>query len=185
LGIFFSQFTRTAGAAAGIAGAYLAVDFLVAGAMRSSNGPEWVSRFTINYYSELSKPIIAGYGTNPGALLVLLAIGIVLVAASMWLFVRRDAGDVVKLWSQVSQGARRRAQVAPAVTLTRAQGDLSLRSVTARALAANWLSIFWWIVGITVFGVYGVFIAQAAEKVIAQAFQSSAVLKTLFSGANL
>jgi ABC-2 type transport system permease protein len=185
LGIFFSQFTRTAGAAAGIAGAYMAVDFLVAGAMRSSNGPEWISRLTINYYSELSKPIIAGYGANPGALLVLLAIGIVLVAASMWLFVRRDAGDVVKLWSRVSQSALRRAQVAPAVTLTRAQGDLSLRGVTARALAANWLSIFWWMVGITVFGVYGVFIAQAAEKVIAQAFQSSAVLKTLFSGANL
>jgi ABC-2 type transport system permease protein len=185
LGIFFSQFTRTAGAAAGIAGAYMALDFLVAGAMRSSNGPEWVSRLTINYYSELSKPIIPSYGANPGALLVLLAIGIVLVAASMWLFVRRDAGDVVKLWSRVSQSAMRRTQVAPAVTLTRAQSDLSLRGVTARALAANWLSIFWWIVGIGVFGVYAVFIAQAAENVIAQAFQSSAVLKALFNGANM
>ncbi len=185
LGIFFSQFTRTAGAAAGIAGAYMALDFLVAGAMRSSNGPAWVSGLTINYYSELSKPIIPTYGTNPGALLVLLAISVVLVAASMWLFVRRDAGDVVKLWSRASQSATRRPPVAPAVTLTRAQGDRSLRGVAARALAANWLSIFWWIVGIGVFGVYAVFIAQAAEKVIAQAFQSSAVLKALFNGANM
>jgi ABC-2 type transport system permease protein len=185
LGIFFSQFTRTAGAAAGLAGAYMALDFLVAGAMRAGNGPEWVSRLTINYYSELSKPIIPTYGANPGALLVLLALSVALVAASLWLFVRRDAGDVVKLWSQVSQSAVRRAQVAPAMTLTRARSDLSLRGVTARALAANRLSIFWWIVGISVYGVYGVFIAQSAEKIVAQAFQSSAVLTTLFSGSNL
>ncbi|HZC05779.1 MAG TPA: ABC transporter permease subunit [Ktedonobacterales bacterium] len=186
LGLFFSQFTRTAGAAAGIAGAYMALDFLVAGAMRSSAGPEWVSRLTINYYSELSKPIIANYGANPGALLVLLAISVVLVAASMWLFERRDAGDVVKLWPQrFSQAAARRSQVAPATTLTRAQSDLSLRGVTARALTASRLPIFWWIVGITIYGVYGVFIAQAAEKVFAKAFQSSAVLKVLFSGSNL
>ncbi len=97
LGLFFSQFTRTAGAAAGLAGGYMALDFVVAGAMRSSNGPAWISGLTINYYSELSKPIISTYGANPGALLVLLAISLVLVAASLWLFVRRDAGDIVRV----------------------------------------------------------------------------------------
>jgi ABC-2 type transport system permease protein len=185
LALFFSQFTRTAGAAAGLAGAYMALDFVVAGAVRSSNGPEWVSRLTINYYSELSKPIISTYGANPGAMLVLLAISVVLVAASMWLFVRRDAGDVVTLLPQSSASVARRAQISPATTLTRAQGNLSLRGVTARALAANRLSIFWWIVGVGIFGAYAVSIAQSAEKVISQAFKSSTVLSTLFSGTNL
>lgn len=185
LALFVSQFTRTAGAAAGIAGAYMALDFVVAGAVRSSNGPEWVGRLTINYYSELSKPIIASYGTNPGALLVLLAMGLVLVAASVWLFLRRDAGDIATLWPQTSASGSRRAQVSPATTLTRAQGDLSLRGVTLRALAANRLSIFWWIVGIAIFGAYAVSIAKSAEQVIAQAFKSSAVIAALFGGSNM
>ncbi len=186
LALFFSQFTRTAGAAAGLAGAYMAVDFVVAGALRTSNGPEWVSRLTINYYSELSKPIIPTYGTNPGALLVLLVISLVLVAASMWLFLRRDAGDIVALWPQASAAsAARRARISPTTTMTRTQSDLSLRSVMARALAANWLSIFWWIVGIGIFGAYAVSIAQSAEKVLAQTFKSSVVLTTLFGGSNL
>lgn len=182
LALFFSQFTRTSGAAAGIAGAYMAVDFVVAGAMRATNGPEFISGLTINFYSELSKPIIPTYGTNPGALLVLLAISVVLSVASVWLFVRRDAGDVVKLWSSSGQVARR---VAPATSLARARGDLSLRGVAPRSLASNWLSIFWWMVGLAVFGVYAVFIAKSAEDVIAKAFKSSPVLQTIFGGSNL
>ena len=185
LGIFVSQFTRTAGAAAGLAGAYMAVDFVVAGAMRSTNGPEWVSRLTINYYSELSKPIIPNYGANPGALLVLLAISLVLVAASVWLFVRRDAGDVVALWPQSGSSAARQAQVAPATALRRAWSDLSLRSVTVRALAASRVSIIWWMVGIGIYGAYGVAVAQSAEKAFSDAFKSSAVLVALFSGSDL
>lgn len=182
LAIFFSQFTRTAGAAAGIAGAYMAVDFVVAGAMRASKGPEFISGLTINFYSELSKPIIPTYGTNPGALLVLLVMSLVLVAASIWLFVRRDAGDVAKLWTR---SVALRPRVAPATALARAEGDISLRGVFARSLADRWLSIFWWMVGIGVFGVYAVFIAKSAEDVIAQAFKSSAVLQTLFGGSNM
>ena len=185
LGLFFSQFTRTAGAAAGLAGGYMALDFVVAGAMRSSNGPAWISGLTINYYSELSKPIISTYGANPGALLVLLAISLVLVAASLWLFVRRDAGDIVRVWPQASAATLRQTQVATATAMTSARNDISLRGVMARGLAANWLSIFWWIVGIGIYGVYGVFIAKSAEQIVAKAFQSSAVLTALFSGSNL
>lgn len=189
LAVFFSQFTRTAGAAAGIAGAYMAVDFLVAGAIRSGAGPEWIARLTINYYSELSKPIIPTYGTNPGALLVLFAMSLVLLGASVWLFVRRDAGDVAKLWLRSAQTIVRRSRSSAAMTMTRAQSDLSLRGVVARALAANRMSIFWWMVGIGVYGLYGVFIAKSAESSIAAAFsnslQGNAVLHVIFSGSNL
>jgi ABC-2 type transport system permease protein len=182
LALFFSQFTRTAGAAAGIAGAYMAVDFVVAGAMRVSNGPEFISGLTINFYSELSKPIIPTYGANPGAMLVLLVMGLVLVAASIWLFVRRDAGDVARLWSR---SVALRPRVAPAKAMARAKGDLSLRGVAARSLAAHWLSIFWWMVGLAVFGAYAVFVAKAAEGILSKAFNSSAVLKAIFGGSNL
>ena len=182
LALFFSQFTRTSGAGAGIAGAYMAVDFVVAGAMRVGKGPEFISGLTINFYSQLSKPIIPTYGANPGALIVLLAMSVVLSVASVWLFVRRDAGDVAKLWASSGHVARR---VAPATSMARAQGDLSLRGVMARSLAANWLSIFWWMVGLAVFGVYAVFIAKSAEDVIAKAFKTSPVLQAIFGGSNL
>lgn len=185
LALFFSQFTRTAGAAAGLAGGYMALDFVVAGAVRSSNGPEWISRLTINYYSELSKPIIPGYGANAGALLVLLAMSLALVAASLWLFVRRDTGDIVSLWRQAPPSASRQASQAAEATLTRAQSDLSLRGVTARALAASRASILWWIVGIGTFGVYSVFLAKSVEQAFSQVYQSSAVIAALFSGENL
>ncbi len=182
LGIFFSQFTRTAGGAAGIAGAYMALDFVVAGSVRASGGTGWISRLTINFYSELSKPIIPTYGTNPGALLVLLALSVVLVAASMWLFVRRDAGDVVRLWPESGALAKR---VPPAKALASAQGDVSLRGVMARSLASHWLAIFWWIFGIGVYSLYGVFLAKSAESAFAKAIKSSAVVSALFSGSNL
>ncbi len=182
LAIFFSQFTRTAGGAAGIAGAYMAVDFVVAGAVHTAQGPEWLSRLTINYYSELSKPIIPTYGANAGALLVMLGMSVVLVAASIWLFVRRDAGDVVKLLPQSNQS---RAPVASAMSLARVRSDLSLSSVTTRALAASRVSIFWWVVGIGIYAFYGVSLAKAAESALASTLKSSSVVEKIFGGSNL
>jgi ABC-2 type transport system permease protein len=184
LALFFSQFTRTAGAAAGLAGAYMALDFVVAGAVRASNGPEWISRLTINYYSELSKPIIPGYGANAGALLVLLGMSLALVAASIWLFVRRDTGDIIPLWPQ-TRSASGLFSLTTEAAMTRAQNDLSLRGITARALAASRASILWWIVGIGAFGVYSVFLAKSVEQAFSQIYQSSAVIAALFSGQNL
>ncbi|MDE3230045.1 MAG: ABC transporter permease subunit [Chloroflexota bacterium] len=179
LAIFISQFTRRAGAAAGIAGAYMAIDFVVAGAARSTNGLDWLGRITINYYSELSKPIIASYGANLGAMLVLLAASVVLIGASFWLFARRDVGDVTPI---LPRGVTLAASVAPATAIARAERDGSLRGIVSRTVGANWTTIAWWAFGIGLFGLYGVVIAKAALQAMSDAIAKSPVLQHLFSG---
>ncbi|MGH2505145.1 MAG: ABC transporter permease subunit, partial [Ktedonobacterales bacterium] len=179
LGLFFSQFTRRAGAAAGIAGAYMAIDFVVAGAARSTSGLDWLGRLTINYYSELSKPIIADYGVNVGALVVLLLMSVALVAASFWLFAHRDIGDVVAILPSSDKPA---AHVPVATTLARAERDASLRGIVSRTLGSNWTTIAWWSLGISVFALYGVVIAKAALQAIANVITNSPFMQHLFSG---
>lgn len=182
LALFVSQFTRRAGAAAGIAGAYMAIDFVVAGAARSTNGLDWLGRFTINYYSELSKPIIADYGANPGAMLVLLAASAVLLGASFWLFARRDVGDVTPILPRASAAV---ASVTPATAIARAERDRSLSGIVSRTLGANWTTIAWWTFGIGLFALYGVFIAKAALQAIASVITQSPFMQHLFSGEDM
>jgi len=185
LGLFFSQFTRTANAAAGIAGAYMAFDYVFAGAARSSDALSWLGRLTINFYSELSKPIIPTYGANPGAMLVLLAMSVALVATSFWLFLRRDVNDVVSLWSRAGQPGAGRSGVSAATAIARAEHDRSLSAIWTRALAANRMTIIWWIFGIGVYAVYGVFIAKATVQGFSDAFRQNPILATLFNGDNM
>src|SRR5262249_61166766 len=59
--------------------------------------PEWLSSLSPIYYYNLSKPLIPSFGINAGGMLVMLALAVVLTAAGIWLFVRRDVGDVVHL----------------------------------------------------------------------------------------
>lgn len=182
LALFVSQFTRRAGAAAGIAGAYMAVDFVVAGAARSTTGLDWLGRFTINYYSELSKPIIASYGANPGAMLVLVAASVVLVGASFWLFARRDVGDVTPLLPRAISVA---AIVPPATAVARAERDRSLGGIVSRTLGANWTTIAWWAFGIGLFALYAIFIAKAALQAMADVISKSPFMQHLFSGEDM
>lgn len=182
LALFISQFTRRSGAAAGIAGAYMAIDFVVAGAARTTNGLGWLGRFTINFYSELSKPIIADYGANFGAMLVLVVASVVLVGASFWLFAHRDVGDVTPL---LPRGASLAVSVPPATAVARAERDGSLRGIVSRTLGANWTTIAWWAFGLGAFAVYAVFIAKAALSAIMDVLSKSAVMAHLFSGDNM
>ena len=64
-------------------------------------GTEWLSRLSPVYYYNLSKPLVPSYGTNAAAMLGLLGLSILLSAAAIWLFARRDIAGTVAMpaWS--------------------------------------------------------------------------------------
>lgn len=186
LALFFSQFTRRAGSAAGLAGVYMALDFVVAGVGRSVDGWSGIERVTINFYYELSKPLIASYGVNPGAMLVLLALSVALVGASLWLFAHRDEGDVISLWSRLaSHKAATTDRLAAGAALARTARDVSLRGVAARTLGAQASTIGWWALGPGIYAFWGAFIAKSIEQQIAGIYKSTPFVAELFKGANL
>src|SRR5439155_11765118 len=127
---------------------------------------EWVSRLSPIYYYNLSKPLIPSYGTSVGGMLVLLGLAVVLSGAAVWLFVRRDVGDVVRI-----PGLPLRAAIPSRALPT---GDWSLRSVYARSLGMIAMPTFWWTLLIAGFAAWMVVVVE----------QMVARLNDLLSGGN-
>ena len=141
--LLISQFTHERGPAAGATGALLLVFIVVDMVHRVIPNTEWVSRLSPIYYYNLSKPLIPSFGTSIGGMAVLGALAVLLSGAAIWLFVHRDAGDVV-----VIPGVRIRA-AAPSRALP--AGAWSLRSVYARSLGMIAWPTFWWTLGMAAF----------------------------------
>src|SRR5437899_591764 len=125
-----SQFTQARRTAAGVTAGLLLVFIVLDMVHRVVPNTVWLSQLSPVYYFNLSKPLIAGYSANLGAMVVLLALSVILSGAAVWLFPRRDIGGIVAgpRFLQFSRGSSRprRAIV---------QGAWSLRSVYARSLA--------------------------------------------------
>jgi ABC-2 type transport system permease protein len=83
LALVLSQLFVHRAAAAGIAGAVMVFTYLLNGTGRVVEGGAWMQCLSPLYYYELNKPLIPSYGTNEGALLVLLALGIGLALVSI------------------------------------------------------------------------------------------------------
>ncbi len=164
--LLISQFTHERGPAAGATGALLLVSIVADMFHRVIPGTEWLSRLSPIYYYNLSKPLIPSYGTNFGAMLLLLVLGVVLTGAGIWLFVRRDVGDVVKLpWNLQLSRPSPPSKALPA-------GDWSLRSVYTRSLASMAVATFWWTIGFAAFAAWMIVAVQ----------QLAGKLNTLFEG---
>src|SRR5690242_137920 len=97
LALLISQFTQERGTAAGVTGGLLVVFIVLDMVHRVIPGTDWISRFSPVYYYNLSKPLIPSYGTNPGVMLGLLALSVLLSGIAIWLFARRDIGAPVVL----------------------------------------------------------------------------------------
>lgn len=148
IALLISQFTHERGPAAGATGALLLVFIVMDMFHRVIPGTDWLSRLSPIYYYNLSKPLIPSYGTNAGALLLLLGLAVVLTGAAMWLFARRDVGDVVQLpWN-----VRLSRPSPPSTALP--VGDWSLRSVYTRSLASMAVATFWWTLGFAAFAAW-------------------------------
>jgi polyether ionophore transport system permease protein len=172
IALLISQFTRERGTAAGWTGGLLLVFIVLDMVHRVIPNTEWISRLSPVYYYNLSKPIVPGYGTNPGALLVLLALSILLGGAAVWLFVRRDIGGTVALpgWLRLPERATRPEQALPV-------NAWSLRSVYTRSLGMIAVPTFWWALVIAGFAAWMVVLAKQIEAQMTSLYTSSPLLK--------
>jgi len=173
IALLLSQFTQERRTAAGITGGLLVVFIVLDMLHRVIAGTEWLSRLSPVYYYNLSKPLIPSYGTNPGALLVLLALSVLLSGVALVLFVPRDIGQTVALpaWLRLPERTLTLEQALP-------ENAWSLRSVYTRSLAKIAVPTFWWTVAIAGFAAFFVFIARQTEQQLKAFLQGSSFLST-------
>jgi ABC-2 type transport system permease protein len=176
IALLISQFTQERRTASGVTGGLLLAFIVLDMLHRVIPGTEWLSRLSPVYYYNLSKPLIPSYGTNPGALLVLVALSVVLSGAAVWLFVRRDIRGTVALPGFLRLPER---TVSPERALP--VNAWSLRSVYARSLATIAIPTFWWTVAIAGFAAFFVDIVVQTEKQLRDLYQGSPFLKDLIT----
>jgi ABC-2 type transport system permease protein len=176
IALLISQFTQERGTAAGITGGLLMVFIVMDMVHRVIPGTDWISHLSPVYYYNLSKPLIPSYGTNAGAMLVLLALSILLSAAAMWLFVGRDIGSSVRLpgFLRLPERSVRPERALPV-------NAWSLRSLYTRSLAKLVLPTFWWTLVIAGFAAWMVVVVKQTANQLATLAASSSFMKDLFS----
>src|SRR6266480_1089456 len=181
LALLFSQFTQERGTASGLTGGLLLVFIVLDMVHRVIPGTEWLSRLSPVYYYNLSKPLVpassygvpsSSYGTNPVAMLVLLALCILLSGAAIWLFARRDVGGTVALprWLRLPERAARPEYALPV-------NAWSLRSVYTRSLRMIAVPTFWWTLCIAGFAGWMVVVVKQIEVQMTSLYASSPLLK--------
>ena len=172
IALLLSQFTQERGTASGTTGGLLLVFIVLDMVHRVIPGAEWLSRLSPVYYYNLSKPLIPAYGFNPGALLVLLALCILLSGGAIRLFVRRDVGATVALprWLHLPERTVRPEQALPVHAW-------SLRSVYARSLGMIAVPACWWTLGIAGFAGWMVVIVKQTEAQLTTLSASSPLLQ--------
>src|SRR5438128_2721888 len=172
IALLVSQFTQERRTAAGVTAGILLVFIVLDMVHRVVANADWLSRLSPVYYFNLSKPLVAGYGANAGAMVVLVAISIVLTGAAVWLFPRRDIGGVVagpRFLSLPQRAAR------PARPVLR--GDWSLRSVYSRSLAMVAAPTAWWTLAIAGFAGWMVVVDQQTAAKLKTILESSPVMR--------
>jgi ABC-2 type transport system permease protein len=172
IALLLSQFTQERGTAAGWTAGLLLVFIVLDMAHRVIPNTEWAGRISPVYYYNLSKPLAPGYGTNPGAMLVLLALCILLSGAAVWLFAQRDVGGTVALPSflRLPERAVRPERALPV-------NAWSLRSVYTRSLGMIAVPTFWWTLGIAGFAGWMVVVVKQTEAQMTTISESSPTLK--------
>ena len=185
IALLLSQFTQERGTASGLTGGLLLVFIVLDMAHRVIPNTEWLSRLSPVYYYNLSKPLVpassygvpsSSYGANPGAMLVLLALCVLLSGAAVWLFARRDVGGVVALPSFLRLPER---AVQPARALP--VNAWSLRSVYTRSLGMIVVPACWWTLVIAGFAAWMVVIVKQIETQMASLYASSPLLKDVIT----
>jgi len=167
LALLISQFTHERGPAAGATGGLLVLLIVLDMVHRVVPNTEWLSRLSPIYYYNLSKPLIPSYGTSIGGMLVLVVLAIVLTGAGVWLFVGRDAGDIVK----VPGVSRFLSRPAPGSRALPAR-DWSLGSVYARSLGMIAWPTFWWTLMIAGFAGWMVVVVEQMVSRLNDLFNS-------------
>lgn len=176
IALFISQFTEDRGAASGATGGLLVLFIVLDMVHRVFPSAEWVSRLSPIYYYNLSKPLIPSYGANPGAMLVMLALSVILSGAAVWIFTWRDIGGLVRplAWLRLPERAARPEAALPV-------NDWSLRSIYARSLKTILFSTFWWALGFVLFSAWMVIVMKELEGSLASFANNSPFLQGFVS----
>jgi ABC-2 type transport system permease protein len=176
IALLISQFTQERGSAAGWTGGLLLIFIVLDMVHRVVPNSDWISHLSPVYYYNLNKPLVPGFGINPGALLVLVALSIILSGAAIWLFVGRDIGGTVKLpgWLHLPERAPGAEQALPV-------NAWSLRSVYTRGLGMMRVSASWWTIAIAGLAAWMVVIVKQTESQLATIAASSPILKDVIT----
>lgn len=172
------------GAAAGWTGGLMVFFFLLDGTGRAVSSSAGLRYISPSYAYDLNVPLVPGYAPQWGALIVLVGLCVVVSAAVVPLFLRRDVGRSVL--ADVAIGRNRESYgLSAGRLLARAGRDVWLRGVGLQALRRQGVAMFWWIVSLSIFAGYLVVVAQSSEKQLQDLIGNSAVGQQLFSGANI
>ncbi len=184
LALLLSQFMSRF-AAASWAGGLMVVSFLLDGTGRTVTSLSGLQRVSPLFYYQLSKPLIASYGANPGGMLVLVALSAIAVVLAVPLFARRDVGRTV--FADVTVGAGRVAASSAersARALADARRRTSVRAVWLQALARQRASTFWWVASLFLVTGFLVILTKNIESQVAALFSNPNLAK-LLDGQNL
>jgi ABC-2 type transport system permease protein len=139
---------------------------------RVAANSDWISRLSPIYYYNLSKPLVPGYGANPGAMLFMLLVAVVLSGAAIWLFARRDVGGTVPLPRRLRLPERPASRALPVA-------DWSLRSVYARSISVIAMPTVWWTLLIAGWAFWMVFVVHLIEARMSALLSSSPTMVDL------
>jgi ABC-2 type transport system permease protein len=168
ISLFVSQFTQERTTAAGVTGALLIVFIAVDMVHRVIPNTDWFSHLSPIYYYNLSKPLVPSYGISVGGMLVMVALIVVLTAAALALFVRRDVGATVRI------PIASRFVPAPVASKELPERDWSLGSLYARSLASVAMPTFWWTLGIAGWGAWMVVVVKQVVSSLTKLLSGSA-----------
>ena len=176
IALLLSQFTQERGAAAGWTGGLLAFFIALDMIHRVFPGTDWLSRLSPVYYYNLSKPLVPSYGTNAGAMLLLLALSVLLSGAAVGFFARRDIAGTVALprWLRLPERTVRPERALPV-------NAWSLRSVYTRGLGMVAAPTLWWTLGIAAFTALMISVVKQSETNLLNLLQGSPLLKQVIA----
>jgi ABC-2 type transport system permease protein len=155
-------------AAAGWTSGLLILFVLLNMAGRELNGA-WVQYLSPVYYYNLNRPLIAGFPDQPRASLVPLGLALLCLGGSVLLFARRDIGRSAIESQREVAGSRQQALR----SLSRAEREVSTRSVSLQTLFADGWESFWWLLGIVAFCALWQFLTPGLQKFFNQVVQQT------------
>jgi len=166
--LLLSQLTTGRRAAAGWTSSLLILFVLLNMAGRELNGA-WVQYLSPVYYYNLNRPLIAGFPDQPLASLVPLGLTVLCLGGSVLLFARRDIGrSAIESQREAASGSQQALR-----SLSRAEREVSTRSVSLQTLFADGWGAFWWLFGIAVFCAFFLFLTPGLQKFVNQAVQQT------------
>jgi polyether ionophore transport system permease protein len=182
LGFFFgmvalllSQLTASRRVAAGWASGLLLLFLLLDMTGREVSG-SWLPYLSPFYYYNLNRPLLASFPDQPLAALVPLGLAVLCLVGSVILFARRDIGRSAFESQRERASGTQQAQR----SLSRAEREVSTRSVSLHTLFSEGWSAFWWLFGVVVLCVYCLLLAFYIQQQFYKLVQETPLLQQLF-----